>query len=160
MAQKVIAARDFDLYLNFDEIGVAYKVATGANFSANISGTTDDIGAFSTDEPIGTDNGGNTYDLSFSLQQAEALTILAALAAATQNRAGGPICHIRQIVESATITAVWHKRRDVPATSTTETYGRCTGVEESDGVERRGTETLKSWRFRARSKSVKTSVSA
>ena len=160
MAQKVIAARDFDLYLNFEEIGVAYKVETGANFSSNISGTTDDIGAFSTDEPIATDNGCNTYELSFSLQQAEALTILAALAAATQSRAGGPICHIRQIVESATITAVWHKRRDVPATSTTETYGRCTGVEESDGVERRGTETLKSWRFRARSKSVKTSVSA
>ena len=160
MAQKVIAARDFDLYLNFDEIGVAYKVETGANFSANISGTTDDIGAFSTDEPIGTDNGCITYDLSVSSQLAVALTSLAALAAATQNRAGGPICHIRQIVESATITAVWHKRRDVPATSTTETYGRCTGVEESDGVERRGTETLKSWRFRARSKSVKTSVSA
>ena len=158
MAQKVIAARDFDLYLNFDEIGVAYKVETGANFSANISGPPDAIGAFSPAEPIGKDNGGNTYYLS--LQQAEALTILAALAAATQNRAGGPICHIRQIVESATITAVWHKRRDVPATSTTETYGRCTGVEESDGVERRGTETLKSWRFRARSKSVKTSVSA
>lgn len=38
MAQKVIAARDFDLYLNFDEIGVVYKVETGANFSANISG--------------------------------------------------------------------------------------------------------------------------
>lgn len=147
--QKVISARDFDLYLNFDLIGVAYKVETGANFSATVSGTTDDIGAFSTDEPIATDNGGNTYDISFSLQQAEANTIKDAIAAAAAT-AGLSIAHIRQIVEGATITAVWHKRRDVPPTSTIETYTKCTGVEESDGVERRSTETLKSWRFRAR----------
>lgn len=147
--QKVISARDFELYLNFDLIGVAYKVETGANFSATVSGTTDDIGAFSTDEPIATDNGGNTYDISFSLQQAEANTIKDAIAAAA-SAAGLSVAHIRQIVEGATITAVWHKRRDVPPTSTIETYTRCTGVEESDGVERRSTETLKSWRFRAR----------
>lgn len=147
--QKVISARDFDLYLNFDLIGVAYKVETGANFSATVSGTTDDIGAFSTDEPIATDNGGNTYDISFSLQQAEANTIKDAIAAAAA-AAGSSVAHIRQIVEGATITAVWHKRRDVPPTSTIETYTKCTGVEESDGVERRSTETLKSWRFRAR----------
>jgi hypothetical protein len=148
--QNVIAARDFDLFLNFDAIGVAFKVQTGANFSATISGTTDDIGAFSTDEPIATDNGGNTYDISFSLQQAEANRIKDALAAATANSPQGSIAHIRQIVESATITAVYNKRRDVPPTATTETYTRCTGVEESDNVERRSTETLKSWRFRAR----------
>lgn len=150
MSQNVIAARDFDLYLNFESIGVAYKVSTGANFSSNISGTTDDIGAFSTDEPIATDNGGNSYDIQFSLQQAEAQRIKDALAAATANSADGPVVHIRQIVESATLTAVWHKRRDVPPTSTIETYTRCTGVEESDSVERRSTETLKTWRFRAR----------
>lgn len=148
--QKVIAARDFDLYLNFDAIGVAFKVETGANFTASITGNTEDIGAFSTDEPIGTDNGGTTYDLSFSLQQAEAQTIKDALAAATASTDAGAVAHIRQIIEAATITAVWHKKRDVPATSTVETYTNCTGVEESDNVERRGTETLKSWRFRAR----------
>lgn len=150
MAQKVIAARDFDLYLNFAAIGVAFKVETGANFSASITGNTEDIGAFSTDEPIATDNGGNTYDLSFSLQQAEAQTIKDALAAATSGSPTGSVAHLRQIVEAATITAVWHKRRDIPATSTIETYTNCTGVEESDSVERRSTETLKSWRFRAR----------
>lgn len=150
MAQKVIAARDFDLYLNFDVIGVAFKIDTGSNFSASITGNTEDIGAFSTDEPIATDNGGNTYDLTFSLQQAEAQTIKDALAAATASSADGPVVHIRQIVESAAITAVWHKKRDVPATSTIETYTNCTGVEESDSVERRSTETLKNWRFRSR----------
>lgn len=149
MGQNVIAARDFDLYINFDLIGVAYKVKTGANFTASVTGTTDDIGAFSTDEPIATDNGGNTYDISFTLQEAEANAIKDALAAAAQQR-GLSVAHIRQIVEGATITAVWKKRRDVPATSTSETYTRCTGVEESDSVERRSTETLKSWRWRAR----------
>lgn len=153
MAQNVIPARDFYLYLNFDAIGVAFQVETGANFSANISGQTDDIGAFSTDEPIATDNGGNTYDVGFSLQEAEAQRILDALAAATVNNENGPIVHIRDIIESATIAAVWKKLRDVPATSTIETYTRCTGVEESDNVERRSTETLKNWRFRARGKS-------
>lgn len=156
MAQKVIPARDFDLYVNFDAIGLALKIETGANFGSTITGTTDDIGAFSTDEPIGTDNGGNTYDITFSLQQAEANKIKDALAAATASSPGGSIVHIRQIVEAATITAVWHKRRDVPPTSTHETYTRCTGVEESDNVERRSTETLKTWRFRARGMKRKT----
>lgn len=149
MPQNVIAARDFDLYVNFDALGIALKIGTGSNFSASISGATDDIGAFSTDEPIATDNGGTTYDLQFSLQEAEAQRIKDALAAAT-SATGSPIVHIRQIVESATITAVWHKRRDVPATSTVETYTACTGVSESDAVERRATETLKTWQFRAR----------
>lgn len=158
MSQKVIAARDFDLYVNFDAIGLALKIETGANFSASITGTTDDIGAFSTDEPIATDNGGNTYDITFALQQAEANRIKDALAAATASSAEGAVVHIRQIVEAATITAVWHKRRDVPPTSTHETYTRCTGVEESDNVERRSTETLKTWRFRARGMSRKTVV--
>lgn len=150
MAQKVIAARDFDLYINFIAIGLAYKIETGASFSANITGNTEDIGAFSTDEPIGTDNGGNTYDISFTLQQAEAQTLKDALAAATADSPTGPVAHIRQIIESAVITAVWHKRRDVPATSTVETYNNCTGVSEGDSVERRSVETLKSWNFRAR----------
>lgn len=148
--QKVIAARDFELYLNFDAIGVAYKIETGSNFTANITGQTEDIGAFSTDEPIATDNGGHTYDINFSLQQAEALTLKDALAAATASNEDGPFVHIRQLVEAATITAVWHKRRDVPATSTIETYTNCTGVEENDNVERRSSETLKTWSFRAR----------
>lgn len=154
MAQKVIAARDFDLYITFDAIGVPIKIGTGANFSANISGATDDIGAFSTDEPIATDNGGTSYELSFTLQQAEAQAIKDALAAATS--AGGSIVHIRQIVESATITAVWNKRRDVPAISTIETYTKCSGVSEADSVERRATETQKTWTFRARGMSRKT----
>ncbi len=110
MAQKVIAARDFDLYINFTAIGTAYKVETGASFSANITGNTEDIGAFSTDEPIGTDNGGNTYDISFTLQQAEAQVIKDALAAATAESPTGPVVHIRQIIESAVITAVWHRK--------------------------------------------------
>lgn len=150
--QNVIAARDFDLYLNFEALGVSYKVETGSNFTSNITGTTEDIGAFSTDEPIATDNGGNTYDLNFSLQQAEAIRIKDALATAS----GGSIVHIRQIVEAATISAVWHKRRDVPATSTIETYTKCTGVEENDNVERRSSETLKTWSFRARGMTRKT----
>ena len=148
MAQNVIAARDFDLYINFDAIGVAFKIGTGSNFSANISGQTDDIGAFSTDEPIATDNGGTSYEIQFSLQQAEAQRIKDALAAKTAET--GAVVHIRQIVESATITAVWNKRRDVPATSTIETYTACTGVSEGDSVERRATETVKTWTFRAR----------
>lgn len=148
--QHVISARDFECYINFDAIGLAIKIGTGATFSASVSGATDDIGAFSTDEPIATDNGGTSYVISLSLQEAEAQRIKDALAAASANNGGQPIAHIRQIVESATITAIWHKRRDVPATSTIETYTRCTGVEESDNVERRATETLKSWQFRAR----------
>jgi len=157
MSQNVITARDFDLYINFDAIGVALKVETGSNFSADITGQTDDIGAFSTDEPIATDNGGTSYELSFSLQQAEAQRIKDALAAKTSGT--GAIVHIRQIVEGATITAVWHKRRDVPATSTIETYTACTGVSEADSVERRSTETLKTWTFRARGMSRVTVIS-
>lgn len=152
--QNVISARDFDLYITFDILGTPLKIGTGSSFSANITGTTEDIGAFSTDEPIAVDNGGTSYDVNFSLQEAEAQRIKDALAVAS----GGKIAHIRQIIESATITAVWHKRRDVPATSTTETYTRCTGVEESDAVERRSTETLKTWSFRARGMSRATSL--
>lgn len=150
MAQNVIGARDVDLYLNFDAIGVAFKLETASNFSSNITGNTEDIGAISTDEPIATDNGGNTYDISFSLQQAEANTIKDALAAATVNAADGSVAHIRQIVEAATITVIWHKKRDVPPTSTVETYIKCTGVEEGDNVERRSSETIKNWRFRSK----------
>lgn len=150
MAQQVIAARDFALRLTFNDIGAPITLTTGANFSANISGSTDDIGAFSTDEPIATDNGGTTYDLQFSLQEAEAIRIKDALAAAQTAVGKEPVAQIRQIIEDATITAIWYKRRDVPATVTTETYTFCTGVEESDAVERRGTETLKTWHFRAR----------
>lgn len=147
--QHVISARDFEVYLNFDAIGLALKVGTGATFNSNITGTTDDIGAFSTDEPIATDNGGTSYDITLTLQEAEAQRIKDALAAATA-QSGNPIAHIRQIVEACTITAVWKKLRDVPPTQTVETYVRCTGQEESDNVERRSTETLKTWRFRSR----------
>lgn len=157
MAQKVIAARDFELYLTFNAIGTPIKIGTGANFSSVISGQTDSIGAFSTDEPIGTDNGGNTYDISFSIQTAEWITIMDAVRAATA-ATDHPIVHIRDIVESLTITAVWNKRNDVPATSTTKTFTSCTGVEESDDVERRGTETLQSLRFRARGMAVATTL--
>lgn len=150
MAQKVIASRDFDCYIHFAAIGVAVKLETGTSFSATISGTTEDIHAFSTDEPIGTDNGATTYDINLVLQEAEALRIKDALAAATAANEGGSVAHIRQIIEGATITAVWHKRRDVPATSTIETYTNCTGMEESDSVERNQSETQKTWRFRAR----------
>lgn len=148
--QNVIAAKDFDLYLRLDAIGFSYKITTGANFSATISGTTEDIHAFSTAEPIDTDNGGNTYDITFSLQKAEAIRIKSALATATANEPGGSYAHIRQIVGSAVISAVWRKERDVPRTSTVETYTQCTGVEENDNVERASTETLTTWQFRAR----------
>lgn len=148
--QQVIASRDVDVLLNFDAIGVPLKLQTGATVSVDVSGTTDDIGAISTDEPIATDNGGNTYDIQLSLQTAEAQRIKDALAAATSALPDGAIAHIRQIVEAASISIVWHKRRDVPATSTIETYLKCTGVEEGTSVERRSTETLQSWRFRAR----------
>lgn len=154
MAQNVVSAKDFELYIYFDAIGTPLKIGTGVNFNANISGVTEDIGAFSTNEPIGVDNGGTTYDVSFSLQEAEAQRIMAALAAATTASPNGPIVHLRQVVESATITAVWKKLRDVPATQTLETYTRCTGVEEGDNVERRSPETIKTWRFRARAKSL------
>lgn len=149
MAQKVIAARDVDLYIEFTQIGVAYKLETAANFTANITGNSEDIGAISTDEPIATDNGGTTYDITFSLQQAEANTLKDALATATADSPDGSIAHIRQVIEGASITVTWKKVRDTPPTSTIETYTRCTGVEESDAVERRSSETLKTWRFRA-----------
>lgn len=150
--QKVIAARDVDIYITFDVIGIAYKLATGASFSSNITGNTEDIGAISTDEPIATDNGGTTYDINLSLQAAEANTILNALATATSGTDNGSYTHIRQIIEGGSISIVWRKERDVPKTSDIETYTNITGVEESDTVERRGTETVKSWRFRARGK--------
>lgn len=149
MAQKVISAKDFELFFNIDQLGVALRIETGANFNASITGITEDIGALSTDEPIATENGGNTYDVSFTLQQAEAQAIFDKLVSATN----GNVVHIRQLVESATITAVWNKRRNVPAIATVETYTNCTGVEETDDVERRSPETLKVWRFRARGKS-------
>lgn len=146
--QQVIASRDVDLLLNFDAIGIPFKLQTGATLNVTISGNTEDIGAISTDEPIATENGGNTYDIELTLQNAEAQRIKDALATATV--ATGSIVHIRQVVEAASISVAWHKRRDVPATTTLETYGKCTGVEENDSVERRSTETLKTWRFRAR----------
>lgn len=146
--QQVIASRDVDLLLNFDAIGIPFKLQTGATLNVTISGNTEDIGAISTDEPIATENGGNTYDIELTLQNAEAQRIKDALATATA--ATGSVVHIRQVVEAASISVAWHKRRDVPATTTLETYGKCTGVEENDSVERRSTETLKTWRFRAR----------
>lgn len=153
MAQKVISAKDFELFISFDALGIPpIPIKTGANFNANITGITEDIGALSTDEPIDTENGGNTYDVSFSLQEAEAQDIIDVVA----KRTLGGIMHIRQIVGSATITAVWNKRRNVPPTATVETYVGCTGVEESDNVERRSPESLKSWRFRAKGKTYKT----
>lgn len=149
MSQKVIASRDVDIYINFDVIGVSYKLATGTELTADISGNTDDIGAISTDEPIAVDNNGNTYDLSLTLQQAEALALKDALATATADDEDGAIAHIRQIVEAASISIAWHKKRDVPATTTLETYTKCTGVSENDSVSRRSSETLKNWRWKA-----------
>lgn len=149
--QNVIAARDVDIYIDFGITGLpSMKIGTASSFSANITGTTDDIGAISTDEPIATDNGGTTYDVQFSLQQAEAQRLKDAAALQYEATYGTPFVHIRQLVECAQITAVWKRKRDVPATATTEIYYNCSGVEESDAVERRATETLKTWHFRAR----------
>jgi len=142
--QKVIAARDVTLTIWFDALAAPLTIETASNFTANITGNTEDIGAISTDEPIATDNGGNTYDISFSLQEAEALTIKNALG---QNLG---IVHIRQIVEAATISVHWHKKRAIPSSTTVESYHNCTGVEEGDTIERRSSETIKTWRFRAR----------
>lgn len=154
--QKVIASRDVDIYLSFDAIPVSFKLETGSSLSVNISGNTEDIGAISTDEPIATDNGGTTYDITLALQAAEANTIKDALAAATATSIDGSIAHIRQIIEAGNITIAWHKKRDVPATSTIETYIYLTGVSEADNVERRSSETIKNWAFRARGLSRKT----
>ena len=151
--QKVIASRDVEILLTFDAIQVPISVQTGSTLGINITGNTEDIGAIGTDEPIATDNGQTSYDLTLSLQEAEAQRIMDALAAATVGSATGSVAHIRQIVESLAISVVWHRRRDVPATSTIETYVKCTGQEESDSVERRSAETLKTWRFRAQGKS-------
>jgi len=148
--QKVIASRDVDLYLNFDAIGVAFKLETGSSFTANISGNTEDIMAISSDEPIAVDNSNTSYDLNLSLQVAEANAIKDALAVATIGDAGGSIAHMRQIIEAATLTVIWHKKRDVPPTSTVETYSNLTGVSEGDGVERGSAETIKNWNFRSR----------
>ena len=148
--QKVIASRDVDIYFNFDAIGVAFKLETGSSFTANISGNTEDIMAISTDEPIAVDNSNTSYDVNISLQVAEANTIKDALAAATAGDADGSIAHMRQIIEAATLTVAWHKKRDVPATSTIETYSNLTGVSEGDGVERGSSETIKNWNFRSR----------
>lgn len=164
--QQVIAARDFEVKIGITGIPLPFSIATGATFSASITGQTDDIGAFSTDEPIATDNGGNTYDITLSMQQAEYIRLMDAIivaydamdivtrAAAFPN---GKPTHIRDFVENLTISAIWYRRRDVPAKMTIETYSRCSGVEESDSVERRSTETLKTLRFRALGKSYATS---
>ena len=137
------------------------KIATGSTFSANVTGNTEDIGAFSTDEPIATDNGGNTYDVTLGLQEAEAIRIMDTVvlgyeAMSEAERAqffpnGKPV-HIRDFVENLSISAIWYRRRDVPQKMTIETYTNCTGVEDGDNVERRATETIKTWRFRARGK--------
>lgn len=148
--QKVIAARDVDIFLNFDAIGVSFKLETGSSFTANISGNTEDIGAIGTDEPIATDNGGNTYDITLALQAAEAHDIKDALAVATASSADGSITHIRQIIETANIQVAWHRKRDIPASTIIETYSNCTGVSEADNVDRRASETIKNWNFRAR----------
>lgn len=150
MAQKVVAARDVDIYLTLDDIGLPVMIETGVNFNAKISGSTEDIGAIGTDEPIATDNGGTSYDITMSLQESEALTIKDALATATTLLPDGSKAHIRQIVEGGTISVHYHKRRDVPATTTIETYSNITGVEEDDTVERRGVEVLKTWTWKAR----------
>ena len=164
--QQVIAARDFEVNLNIQGIPLPFKITTGATFSANITGQTDDIGAFSTDDPIATDNGGNTYDIQLSLQQAEYLRLMDSIIVAydalsdaekMQIFPNGKPTHIRDFVENLSISAIWYRRRDVPAKMTIETYSRCSGSEESDNVERRSTETLKTLRFRALSKSYSTS---
>lgn len=154
--QKVIASRDVDLYLNFDAIGVAFKLETGSSFSANISGNTEDIMAISSDEPIAVDNSNTSYDINLSLQVAEANSIKDALAVATADFPDGSVAHIRQIIEGASLSVHWHKKRDVPATTTVEMYSNMTGVAEGDGVERGSTETLKNWNFRSRGFSRRT----
>lgn len=150
--QQTISARDVDIDFTFTIGGVTniYRLTTASNFTANITGNTEDIGAISTDEPIATDNGGTTYDIAFSIQEAEAITIKDAMALASNGLEGGSYVHIRQLVEAAEISVTWHKRRSVPISETKETYLNCTGVEEGDSVERRSSETLKNWRFRAR----------
>lgn len=150
MAQKVIASRDIDIYVTFDDIGLPHQFETGTSLTYSITGTTDDIGAISTDEPIAIDNGGNTYDISLTFQAAEEQTILDALRTATVNREGGPIVHIRQVVEAATFNILYHKRRDVPATTNVETFTNCTGSEKNMTVERRSSETTVTWNFRGR----------
>jgi len=151
MGNQVIAARDVDIWITFPNYTppIIYKLVTSSDFSINISGNTEDIGAISTDEPIATDNGGTTYDISFSLQQGEAIDIKDALAVATKDNEGGSISHIRQVIEEAAITVVWHKKRGTSPLSSFETYNKCTGVSEDDAVARRSTETLKSWKWRS-----------
>ena len=148
--QKVIASRDVDIYITFDAIKVQHKLVTGSSFSANISGNTEDIMAISTDEPIAVDNSNTSYDINLTLQQAEAADLKDALAQATVGSENGAIAHIRQVIEGASISVHWHKKRDVPATTIVETYSNLTGVSERDDVERAGSETLKNWNFRAR----------
>lgn len=164
--QQVIAARDFEVYLNIVGIPLPFKISTGATFSANVTGQTDDIGAFSTDEPIATDNGGNTYDIQLTMQQAEYIRLMDSIIVAydalsildkDSNFPNGKPSHIRDFVENIEIQAIWYRRRDVPAKMTIERYLRCSGSEESDNVERRSTETLKTLRFRALGKEYQTS---
>lgn len=148
MAQKVIASRDVDIHITFDALQVPVKLETGSSVSINIAGSTEDIAAISSGEPIAIDNGMTSYDIALSLQEAEALAIKDALAAATV--ATGSISHIRQIVEGASISITWNKRRDIPATATIESYSNCSGVSEADNIERSSSETIKNWNFRAR----------
>lgn len=148
--QKVIASRDVKIFFEVDGVQFApggYQIQTGSSLNISITGNTEDIGAISTDEPIATDNGGTTYDISLNLQEAEAQDLKDTIATATSPNS---IAHIRQLIEAVTITVEWHYKRSNPKKVVRESYQLCTGVEETDSVERRGTETMKSWRFRSR----------
>lgn len=157
--QRVIASRDVKIFFEVDGVIFApggYQIQTGSSLNVSITGNTEDIGAISTDEPIATDNGGTTYDLSLSLQEAEAQDLKDTIATATAANAGGSIAHIRQLIEAVTITVEWSFKRSNPKKVVRESYQLCTGVEETDSVERRGTETTKTWRFRSRQLERKT----
>ena len=147
--QKVIASKDVKIALTFEALTVPIVLATGSSVTVNVSGDTTSIGAIGTPDPISTDNGMTEYTLSVALQQAEAQAIKNALATATASSPDGSIAHMRQVVEGLSISIAWQKKRDVPATSDIETYLRCTGVSESDTVERGSAETIKTWEFRS-----------
>ncbi len=148
--QKVIASADVDIILTFEQVGTPFKLETGSSVTANITGSTDAIHAISHIDPIVIENGSTLYDISIQLQQAEAITIKDAIAAATTGTPDGSLVHMRQIQETLSVTIVYKKKKDVPATMTLESYKRCTGVEEGDTIERRSAETMKNWKFQGR----------
>lgn len=145
-----IAANDVDIMMDFPEFGIMYQLETATSFNPSVNGTTSPIHRIGNPEPLNPGQGETNYEIGLSMQTSEWETILAAYAAKTIDRPAGPVKHVRDLIGDINVTVIKHKRRDNPAQAHVTTYYGCTGVSQSDPVERSSIETITELTFSAR----------